>query len=161
MSSFVIDKKEYVKAAGTIAGIIEATKDDWRKDFHLYDYQNDRRMTPEDVYNRFVEFFEMNALNVYGYYSPRHPEDELYTDSNEYETEFKQYMKIGKAALNKPEELKRIVFGLRDFLKCSMYQTMENEPYFFKIKYLSESIIFALVGLLYPPECTCWGSLDF
>ena len=69
MSSFVISKKEYIKAAGIVAGIAEAQRDFW-----LFDYEAQRNSTPEDYYNRFAECYTMNALSVQEQYGDDKPE---------------------------------------------------------------------------------------
>ena len=43
MSSFVIAKEEYIKAAGLIAGIKDVHRDIW-----LYDYEYGRNMEADD-----------------------------------------------------------------------------------------------------------------
>lgn len=159
MSSFVIGKEEYVKAAGIIAGIVDASNRGISECF-VFDYQRDRRMTEKDFYDCFVELFQMNALSVHEYYGPRHPEDELYTDSNDYQKTFKEFQKIGRAAALDPGKLQRIIFNLRDFFRSAQYQTMESNAYFFKMKMIFDNILVSLMGLIYPHECECWGSFE-
>ena len=155
MSSFVIGKAEYVKAAGAIAGIADFYKNSIEKIF-VYDYQRNHKMEAEDFYNCFVEFFEMNALSVREQYK----DETLYSDNNEYKTDFRKYMTIGKNACFYPEKLNKIIFDLRDFLQSAMYQT-ENDVYFHKIKMISNSIIVELMKLLEPAhKCTCWGDFN-
>ena len=159
MSSFVIGKLEYIKAAGAVAGIAEFYKNSVDNIF-VYDYQHNHKMETEDFYNCFVEFFNMNALSVYEQYSPRHEDETLYSDSEEYKNDFIKYMRIGKNACFYPEKLNKIIFDLRDFLQSAMYQT-ENEAYFHKIKMISNSIIVELMKLLEPAHnCTCWGDFN-
>ena len=158
MSSFVISKEDYITAAGVIAGIIEGTKNN-RNEVYLYNYEIGRRMTDEDLHKAFTECFEMNALNVYEYYKPRHPKDELYTDSNEYREMFKFAKNVGYVSIKQPAELRRIIYNLRDFFQSAAYQTAENEAYFWKMTTFFNRITVALMGLLYPHECECWGQM--
>ena len=155
MSSFTIGKAEYVKAAGIIAGIVEATSRGI-SEVYIYDYQSQRKMTEADFYDRFVECFEMNALSVHEQYSYC-PGEELFTDSNDYMKEFDEYKKIGRGAAYDRKKLSEIIFNLRDFLQSAEYQT-ENQAYYFKMKMIFNEILVQLMGLLYPHECECWGS---
>ena len=154
MSSFVIEKREYIKAAGAIAGIVEASSRGINE-VYIYDHQAGRKMTEADFYNRFVECYEMNAISV----QEQYPMDELCTDSNDYMTEFKEYKKIGRRAAFDDRKLREIIFNLRDFLKSVEYQT-EKEAYYFKMKMLFNEILVQLIGLLYPHECECWGDFN-
>lgn len=154
MSSFVIEKAEYIKAAGAIAGIIEGSNYGIREVF-VYDYQNHRRMEDKDFYNRFVECFEMNSLSVQEQYT----DGDRYTDSNDYMDLFFEYKNVGKKSAYDDCKLREIIFNLRDFLRSAEYQ-VEKEAYFFKMKMLFNEILVALMGLLYPHECECWGNFN-
>ena len=158
MSCFVIGKEEYVKAAGAVAGLVAGNP--FRREIFIYDYQRQKKMNGKDFYDCFVELFQMNALNVYEYYSPRHPEDELYTDSNDYAGLFKEWERIGKAAARDPEKRQKIIFNLRDFFRSAQYQTAENDAYFFKMKMIFDDVLVALMEMLYPHECECWGEFQ-
>ena len=158
MSCFVIGKEEYVKAAGAVAGLVSGNP--FRREIFIYDYQRQKRMNGKDFYDCFVELFQMNALNVYEYYSPRHPEDELYTDSNDYTGLFKEWEGIRKAAARDPEKRQKIIFNLRDFFRSAQYQTAENDAYFFKMKTIFDNVLVALMEMLYPHECECWGEFQ-
>ena len=160
MSCFVIGKEEYVKAAGCVAGIVEASNRGNRENVFIYDYQRQKKMEGRDFYDCFVELFQMNALNVYEYYSPRHPEDELYTDSNDYMKLFGEWQKKGREAARDDQKLKRAIFNLRDFFRSAEYQTAENDAYYFKMKMIFNNILVALMELLYPHECECWGDFN-
>ena len=152
MSSFVIGKAEYIKAAGVIAGIAEEEESNPVPRFYVYDYQRGRKMTGADFYDAFCECFQMNAISV----SEQYKDNEIYTDSDYYLGLYERAKKAGKAAARDPEKLKRTVYDLADFLQSAEYQT-EKEAYFFKMKMIFNEILVQLFGLLWPHECECWG----
>ena len=140
MSSFVVGKEYYVKAAGVVAGIAEA------KDLFLYDYKNGRRYDKKGFYNRFVEFYTMNALSVQEQYGDAEPE----ADDADYMKEFNRAYLAGRnAAFLDPKKLKSFIYTLENFFDCSMYQT-EKEAYYFSMKMLYNEISAAFLQLLAP-----------
>lgn len=74
MSSFAIEKREYIKAAGLVAGIVKA------REVWIFNHRTQRNSEPEDFYDEFVRCFEMNAVSVQEQYH----EDVPWSDSNEY-----------------------------------------------------------------------------
>ena len=157
MSSFVIGKVEYVKAAGAVAGIVEGFNHGNNECF-VYDYQSNTRYTADGFYRLFVECFEMNALSVHEQYR-HHPGEELWTDNADYMQEFRKYQKIGRSAAYDDRKREKIIFDLRDFMRSAMYQT-EKEAYFFKMMMAFNQILVALMGTLNPHECECWGDFN-
>ena len=151
MSSFTICKKEYVKAAGIVAGIASVKK------LWVYDYQSGRNMTKEDYYNRFVECFEMNALSVQEQYHDESPE----LDSKEYRDVFNCAYSYGRTnAAVSPQHLPEIIMNLRSFFSSAEYQT-EKEAYMFKMKSLFNQILVELMKYMYTgPEVESWGTID-
>lgn len=110
MSSFVICKDEYVKAAGLICGIEESKR-------------HSSRYFMQRVYNRFVEVYEMNVASVNEQYGDNDAPDE-----EEYLGVFERYKKIGEKIWlgddeNKKTELRA---SLVKFFMSSEYQ-IENE----------------------------------
>lgn len=112
MSSFVVDKSEFMKAAGLMYGI-EAAKGVKAHKWFL-----------DHVRERFVECYELNAQSV----------DEQYnevsaTDTESYDDVFKQYGQIGieiGLGYSKRCDLKALRFKLWKFFNSVLYQT-ENE----------------------------------
>lgn len=150
MSSFVIRKEEYVKAAGVIAGIASIKK------IWVYDYQAGRNMTKEDYYTRFVECFEMNALSVAEQYHDDFPE----MDATEYKDIFNYGYDYGRTTTAmEPHHLPELIMKLRSFLRSAIYQT-ETESYMFKMKMLFNEILVELMKYMYNGEVDDWGSLD-
>ena len=131
MSSFVIGKSEYIKAAGIIAGIAEASKNAHTRRFWLYNYKDNRNYNTEDYYLTFCKCFEYNALSVQEQYKDAQPS----LDENEYKTEFKEYMQKGQRMYVYPrcEETKKAVMNLKRFFESCVYQT-ENEKYSFQMR---------------------------
>ncbi len=158
MSSFIISKEEYIKAAGLVAGLSE-TGGTRRHTLWIYDYETRRNSTPEDYHRKFSEFYTMNALSVIEQYHG----DEVGADGhdmNTYMDTFKKYQKIGKSAGITKENLKEIILELNSFFRSAMYQT-ENEVYNTKMQYFFNDIISQLFVFLFPGyETKSWGSLE-
>ncbi len=158
MSSFTIDKREYIKAAGIVAGIAQASaRGTGRGQMWIYDYETRRNSTPEDYHRVFTECYEMNAISVAEQYHDRTPE----TDSNEYKPEFKAAIKAGeKLYMLKGEKLKNAIMELRHFFGSAIYQT-EKYEYMFKMQFYFFKIEDQLMRYLYtaPEDLKSWGSL--
>ena len=153
MSSFVIGKEDYVKAAGLLAGIVSVYPDTF-----IWDHKADKRMEGTGFYDRFIECFEMNAISVYEQYK-HHPDEVLYTDGKDYTETFTAYKAIGKKYAAHPDTLKMMISEIRQFFRSALYQT-EKESYSFMMEMLFYRIIDALTPLLYHYEPKSWGSLD-
>lgn len=156
MSSYTIDKKEYIKAAGIVAGIAqESDRGHSRDKFWLYDYETQRNSTPEDFYRRFSECFTMNALSVQEQYQDEDP----WTDGNEYRAEFSVAISAGKKLYNHGgDDLKNAVMELRQFFHSAIYQT-EKYAYMFKMQMYFHEIMDQLTPLLWGYEPESWGNL--
>lgn len=84
MSSFVISKKEYVKAAGFIAGLA-SQKNFYREPLvYWYSFKKKRILTPDDYYDMFVSMYRANAKSVQLQYNDKEPEN----DPEDYKDEF-------------------------------------------------------------------------
>ena len=154
MSSFVISKKEYIKAAGIVAGIAASYKNGIHE-FWFWDYETQRNSTPEDFYRHFAEFHTMNALSVQEQYD----DDTAELDSEEYRDTFSVYMRKGKAATMTPAEMKRYFLNLRKFFRSCQYQT-EKESYNWKMKMYFNELLNTIVGYVLPGETESWGTLE-
>lgn len=94
MSSFVISKKEYVKAAGFMAALAEQ-KDHYREPIIFwYSYGTGRILTATDYYNAFIKIYNLNAKSVQLQYNDEKPAE----DSCEYTDEFDE-MRVETAKL--------------------------------------------------------------
>lgn len=155
MSSFTIAKKEYIKAAGLVAGLAEALQ------IWLFDYETGRNSTPEDYYRQFERCYTMNALSVKEQYHG----DEVgapSTDSNDYMKEFKAYQKIGKTAGYTLEGAKEMISELQSFFSSAVYQT-EKDSYMYQMIYFFDRIIVELFEKVYlhgNREAQSWGTFE-
>lgn len=150
MSSFTIDKKEYIKAAGILSGIKETNRDFW-----IYDYNAGKPMEDKEFYNLMEEFYTMNALSVAEQYHDDAPE----TDSNKYMDLFKEYKNIARTLSLHPDKLKQLIIELHDFLHSAIYQT-EKDAYMHKMIYHAGVIDSALMPYMYKHEVKSWGAVD-
>jgi hypothetical protein len=142
MSSYVVEKERFVKAAGILAGIYQATENSVMK-LYVYDYQYGHVMGPKDYYNRFCECFLMNALSVQEQYHDETPE----TDDNKYTEVFADYMQLGKMIMTRYRgKLQEMIFELADFFREVEYQT-EKLEYLFKMKMIFGEILSSLTEL--------------
>ena len=149
MSSFVINKKEYMKAAGLVAGLAQELQ------LWLYDMETRRNSTPEDYRRKFEECFTMNCLSVQDQYN----DDSPYTDSNSYDQEFNEFQKLGKQlAYNGGEVLTNAIRELQSFFDSASYQT-EYEPYMYKMNMFFNSIIVQLYKKSSHYEADSWSEL--
>lgn len=89
MSSFVISKKEYVKAAGFIAALARETNRYCEPIIYWYSYEKGGLKEAEDFYNDFVELYKANAESVLLQYNDKEAE----TDNTDYREEFENMMK--------------------------------------------------------------------
>lgn len=149
MSSFVIKKSEYMKAAGLVSGLAQELK------LWLYDYETQRNSTPEDYRRKFEECFTMNCLSVQEQYR----ENEPWTDSNAYKAEFEQFQKLGKQLVyNGGESLTNAIRELQSFLDSALYQT-EKEAYMYKMEMFFNNIICQLYKKASHYEAQSWSQL--
>lgn len=144
MSSYVVEKERFIKAAGILAGIYEATSRNVRK-LWVYDYERGHVMEAADYYDRFCELFLMNALSVQEQYHDAAPE----TDDNEYKATFAAFMQRGKTLMMYRDKLPKMVYELADFFREVQYQT-EKDEYMFKMQMLFGNILRALLDLVDP-----------
>ena len=117
MSSFVINKFEYVKAAGLMYGIASAERFP-----HLWFMKN--------VYNWFVKAYELNVKSVNEQYH-----DNSGVDINGYDELFEIYKARGKALSFSDYTLGNIRPKLLNFFDSVLYQ-IENVEYNKEVSYI-------------------------
>lgn len=158
MSSYIIAKEEYIKAAGLVAGLAE-TLGGRHSRIWIYDFETGRNSTPEDYHRKFSECYTMNCLSVIEQYRG----DEVgapANDNNDYMKSFKEYQKIGKQTGYTRENLNEIVLELHSFFRSALYQT-ENNVYNTKMTYFFDQIIEQLLPLMFLGyETQSWSSLQ-
>ena len=167
MSSFVIDKKNYIRVAGLIAGIAEeANRYGCMDRFWIYDPKSNRNMIAEDYLARFTQCYEMNVDSVNEEWKVK-PGDKCFQfyDPCEYLDEFKKYQKIGKrTAMNrycKPDEMMNIIHAVREFGSSVRYQ-IDNDTSARIVNSWFNTVTVKLLGLLPSghEDTEFWGEFD-
>ena len=140
MSSCVVDKFAYMKAAGVVAGIAEAYQNDTWKRIHVLDFDTGEVLKPEDFRRCFSACHTMNALSVQERYNDDKPE----TDDRPYNDEYNTGMRIGRKAareaLYNPAVLLDLTYNLQYFFHHCVYQ-IDKDAYFYKMKAFFNEII--------------------
>lgn len=122
MSSYVIDKKEYIKIAGFLAGLQSAKK---YGDSALYFWNTETHSlyTASELYSLLTAVYECNALSVAIQYniSPA-------IDQNTYNSTFEEYKKISYNlySMSYYTSLKKYYYSFIGFIRCFNYQTEDN-----------------------------------
>ena len=164
MSSFVISKEEYIKAAGFFAGITEQ-----ENRYHeplIYWWSNNKRklLEAKDYYFAFVSLYEMNAKSVSKQYGDKL---EIYNDSEDYKEAFetsKSYAKrlVGFAKTDVLFPLQQACFDFFNFTRSVDYQIEDRKLAAEANKFLNKCNSM-LLGVLYQMnhhESDCWGSFS-
>ena len=112
MSSFVVNKSEYIKAAGIVSGLAELYADRYGTTHRIwiYDYVTGRNMTAEDYYRNFTECYTMNALSVQEQYNDDEPE----TDDDDYMELFNEYRTKAKRITNDRAKMQEVILQLHE-----------------------------------------------
>ena len=144
MSSFVIDKVEYIKCAGLIAGLL----------------QKDRWMCGErNIYNRFSHFYELNARSVQEQYEY----DKCDTDRRGYLEQFEQCKALALEYSRRKDgkDPLLLIKGIQHFLRSALYQRENNEAsgemardFTFYLARMIEHYVHREIELLW------WGEVD-
>lgn len=126
MSSFVINKEEYIKAAGVVAAL--QNDDNFRAGrygLYLWNLDEGKKLNTEDVYKMFTNFFKLNADSVKKQYND--PEEEK--DYNEYKPMFNLYydMTSNFIKMGDYNSIERLVYGLLMFSRSVDYQIEDKE----------------------------------
>ena len=150
MSSYVIDKKEYIKAAGFIAGLTENFS---VRDFWLYDFSVGRNMTKEDYHRQFSAFYNMNAASVKEQYNDSVCE----SDENDYMDIFNEYRKKGRQMYL--ADVKSALIDLIDFFDSVCYQ-VEDDEYNKYMRAFFDRVVVEAFSKIHPHECKCWGDFN-
>ena len=146
MSSFVVSKQEFIKAAGLMNGL-EGSK----RDSHKYFVDNVREL--------FVNAYELNVKSVNEQYN-----DDSLPDGNDYDGLFKQYQKKGEKlyfskVIGEDSHFKEIRKGLMVFFRSVLYQ-IENEKMHQEVAELFLECAHKLYQEDYRDIDGWWGSID-
>jgi hypothetical protein len=146
MSSFVVNKSEFVKAAGLMYGMESA-----KRHKHIYFMENVRK--------DFEKAYLMNVDSVNEQYG-----DDMQPDSASYDTYFDKYSKIGKSIyayymLGEPHKFNELRPQLMTFFSSVLYQ-IENEEMSKEVS----SIFYRCIRKLYDKELEgvegWWGTIE-
>lgn len=145
MSSFVINKSEFVKAAGLMYGI-ETSK---RANAHKYFLENVRK--------NFVKCYELNVDSVNEQYG-----DESGKDVLDYDCIFERYCKIGervKCGLHEGMTFEELRINLMHFFRSVLYQIENKEMSQFVAAFFFECTSKLFDCELYAVE-GWWGDIE-
>lgn len=141
MSSFVIDKREYIKAAGLMYGI-EASNN------------HPHRYFLENVRKNFVKCYELNVDSVNEQYG-----DDSGKDGCEYDDLFNEYCSIGKVVKSDVFHFTEFRFNLMKFFRSVLYQ-IENE----EMSQFVNAFFFECTSKLFSSELHAvegwWGDIE-
>ena len=128
MSSFVISKSEYIKAAGFLAGLAEE-KDCYREQLlRMWNTRDNRVMNDQDFIEAFTTLYKFNALSVQKQYGDKAAE----ADDNTYEKEFKAVKKATKQMcldwhLCRNHNIEMTIYKFQSFSNSILYQIEDPE----------------------------------
>lgn len=151
MSSFVISKKEYVKAAGLVAGLAKAYN------IWFYDFQEGRNSNADDYRRRFIECYQLNAESVQKQYNDPEPEK----DPGKYQALFAEYYNKGLNSELTYGQAEKVTAELLHFFRSVLYQVEDQFSSFAIGSYfnqLTALLCEAVFTSKYAPES--WGSIE-
>ena len=157
MSSFIIDKNEYVKVGAFIGAFTEMR---YRGDLliYLYNEKTNKLYTANDVINEMISIYEMNVDSV----------NEQYGDHTEYDTEeidrmvVAKYMGYAKKILYDENKLEIAIANVHKFFRSVNYQ-IENEELNARAKEIMQKYECALLDVFMEIKgipTDSWGSFD-
>lgn len=148
MSSFIISKREYVKAAGLLHGIEEA-----KRDSHQWFLENVRK--------EFEHCYALNVASVNEQY-----DDNEVPEEDAYDEVFEAYRKLGVAIYEGPA-LHEGVMKMRDlrirlwlFFRSVLYQIENEAAYRMAAEWFFTCISTLYENDLHAVECGWWGEID-
>lgn len=123
MSSYVIDKRTFMRVGGFCAGLADARHYD-EPALYLWDYKRERIYRPEDYKPAFEWLYRLNARSVALQYNDPEPEN----DTESYAAEFNAYRKKAKELYHYyPDKLLEVYSDFRHFVNCLLYQVEDPE----------------------------------
>ena len=170
MSSFVVDKREYTKAAGFLAAVTE-TKNYYQKPvMYLWNKSQHRPYTADDVLQDFARLYTINAAAVAAQYGDAEPE----ADPADHRDVFAAAKARGADLMRKgytlgqqqaTYDLRRAVYGCIMFFRSAMYQIEGDEYERRALRILNKyfrglyAVLQKLDGLV-EDDFRSWGSFD-
>ena len=121
MSSFVIDKRDFVRVGAFVAGVAKATADDGgsRHRLWIWNYDKHLPMKGTDFVDKFVECWKLNVDSVCKQYNDN---PDKYRDDEEYDDDYIQYFKYGRMIADDNRKLMDAVWDIVHFASSVSYQ---------------------------------------
>lgn len=159
MSSFVIDRKEYIKLAGFVAGLQEC-KDRGRESvLYWWDEENNCLMTRERIIETILSIHTCNVMSVDKKNVKLYNlSTSLNVDEN---TLFVKYYLLAKNSLYENEKLRNAIDVLNSFIACFNYQVDDRELRGYGMEILT--LLSYKFGNVYNNifnDDMCWGDFD-
>ena len=159
MSSFVIDKQEYIKAGGFFAGLAEQLNYFNEPVIYWWDSAKGGLLDAEDYYKAFASLYEMNARSVMLQYG----DSRMQSDDADYRKDFEHYRSIAAQLYHqKYTELQNAIFDFLKFCDSASYQ-IEDKAIAKKANSFMYKAQHFLLNLLMERnhyKSDCWGSFD-
>ncbi len=170
MSSFVIAKREYVKAAGFLAAVVDCENYYREPALRLWHKREQRLYTAADVWRDMCRLFEINAAAVAKQYGDESRE----ADPSDYEVEFAATFEAGKQLLNKGyrlhnsgmvRETQRVIYCVIQFFKSALYQIEDEENHRRALRIMNKYFrglydVLQALDYICNDDCDCWGRFD-
>ena len=166
MSSFVIDKQEYIKAGGFFAGLAEQLNYYREPVIYWWDSAKGGLLDAEDYYKAFASLYEMNARSVMLQYG----DSRMQSDDADYRKDFEHYRSIAAqlyhtaymGSVQGYTELQDAIFDFLHFCNSASYQ-IEDKAIAKKANrffYKAQHFLLELVMECNYYKSDCWGSFD-
>ena len=151
MSSFVIGKVNYIRVAGTIAGLNNGF---YRDPIWVYNHKDNRNFNDDDYYKLFSWIYECNAKSVQLQYN----DDTCSSDDNDYRKDFEEYKKIATQIVYHGNEVNKLVAQIAQFFSSIKYQ-IEDDELSKKVSCYLNIILVAICNrtVLHREGIECWG----
>ena len=166
MSSFVIDKQEYIKAGGFFAGLAEQLNYFHEPVIYWWDSAKGGLLDAEDYYKAFASLYEMNARSVMLQYG----DSRMQSDDADYRKDFEHYRSIAaqlyhtayKGSVQGYTELQDAIFDFLHFCNSASYQiedkAIAKKPN--RVFYKEQHFLLELLMERSHYKSDCWGSFD-
>lgn len=155
MSSFVIDKKEFIKCAGFIYGMTQI-RNRHENLLYVYSKTHNRLITEEITKAEFTKLYLANAKSVAIQYN-----ETMYIDETTYDDIFAEYVERGK----KPENATIVnVLEIIHFMDSVRYQIEDEqcEKTFFNIANKYYRAFYKVIAYIggYMDSLESWGNFE-
>ena len=159
MSSFVIDRKEYIKIAGFISGLQECTDRGRESVLYWWDDDNHCLMTRNRIIETILSIYTCNVMSVDNNNITSY---NLTTSFNINEnTLFAEYYILAKKCIYEEEKLRNAINVFNSFISCFNYQVDDKELRDYGISILT--FLSYKIGNIYNNifnDDMCWGNFD-